>query len=355
MTDFKNNGNFCFRRGGVTYRRKVVHNIFGDIISLDNLLIAWKEFRRGKRQKKDVQEFEFNLEENLFSLHESLLSKTYYPESYQSFYVQDPKLRHIHKATVRDRVLHQALFRILYTIFDRQFIYDSYSCRLGKGVHRAVNRLNDFLRKESYHYSKPIFVLKCDIRKFFDSIDQQTLLNLIKQRVVDPNTIWLVEKIIYSFEKLPDQGLPLGNVTSQLFANIYLNELDQFVKHKLRVKYYLRYCDDFAIVSDGKDYLVSLIPQINNFLNINLRLDLHPKKITLRKFSWGVDFLGYVILPHHILLRTKTKGRILSRLGRGEINEKSLPSYLGIIGHCQGFKIRKQLFIKSKELTTSLS
>ncbi len=316
--------------------------------------MAWREFKRGKRKKKDVQEFEFNLEDNLFALHEALAAKTYEHSAYESFYVQDPKLRHIHKACVRDRVVHQAVFRILYPIFDAGFIFDSYSCRTGKGTHRAVLRLEMFMRKLSKNYKKPIFALKCDVKKFFDSIDQQILLCLIRNRVRNENMLWLIERIIESFEKERNTGLPLGNVTSQIFANIYLNELDYFVKHALKVKHYIRYCDDFVILSEERKYLEATLSKINNFLIDVLKLSLHGRKIIFRKFTHGIDFLGYVVMPYYRVLRTKTKRRILkkmarrkSELERGEVDvasfNSSLQSYFGVLAHCKGFKIRKKL------------
>ncbi|MEK7565314.1 MAG: reverse transcriptase domain-containing protein, partial [Patescibacteria group bacterium] len=193
------------------------------------MFLAWREFKKGKRKRLDVQEFEFNLEDNLFQLHSELKNKKYKHGQYIPFYVTDPKLRHIHKAMVRDRVLHQAVFRVLYPIFDRNFIFYSYSCRINKGTHKAVTRLETFCRKLSQNNTRNIFALKCDIKKFFDSIDQAILINLIQVKVKDNNAMWLIDEIIKSFP----QGLPLGNVTSQIFANIYLNELDQFVKHSL--------------------------------------------------------------------------------------------------------------------------
>ena len=145
-------------------------SLFEQVVDLENLLLAWGEFRRGKRSKKDVQGFERNLEDNLFCLHQDLEQGIWQPAAYEGFYVTDPKLRHIHKACVRDRLVHQAVFRVLYPIFDRQFIFDSYSCRMEKGTHRAVKRLENFCRKLSYNYRRNIFVLKCDIRKFFGSM-----------------------------------------------------------------------------------------------------------------------------------------------------------------------------------------
>ncbi len=219
---------------------------------MENLFLAWKEFKKGKTSSQDVQEFGLYLEDNIFQLHEELKSHRYTHGTYTPFFVTDPKLRHIHKASIRDRLLHHAVFRILYPIFDRNFIYDSYSCRVGKGTHRAVNRLERFIAKLSHNNNRLVYALKCDIRKFFDSINQDILTKLIDKKIEDKDTRWLIGQILGSFSKTPGRGLPLGNVTSQLFANIYLNELDQFVKHNLKVKYYLRYCDDFIILQDDK-------------------------------------------------------------------------------------------------------
>lgn len=252
------------------------------------------------------------------------------------------------------RFLHHAIFRILYPIFDKSFIFNSYSCRIGKGAHRAVNQLEKFCRKLSRNNTKNISVLKCDIKKFFDSVDQEILVNLIKKEIHDADAIWLIEKIVRSFQESSNKGLPLGNVTSQLFANIYLNELDQFIKHDLRNKYYLRYCDDFVILGEREEYLAELIPQINSFLNQKLKLTLHSDKIIIRKYHQGIDFLGYVILPGYRVLRIKTKNRIIKKikinrqnLKKGLISEKyfnqSLQSYLGIMKHCCGYKITKEI------------
>jgi len=312
--------------------------------------LAWQEFRSGKRNKPDVQKFEFNLEDNLFQLHSELKSKTYQHSHYTAFNVCDPKLRRIHKACVRDRALHHAIFRIIYPIFDKSFIFDSYSCRIEKGTHRAVSRLEKFCRKVSKNNHRNIFALKCDIRKFFDSINQEILLKIIRKKIDDEDAIWLINIILKSF----GSGLPLGNVTSQIFANIYLNELDQFIKHKLKIKHYLRYCDDFIVLSDNKEYLEKLIPEISEFLEKCLKLTLHPNKIIIRKSKQGIDFLGCIVLPHHRVLRVKTKRRILKKivrkkrdLGNGLISDKSfsqsLQSYFGVLKHCHGHKIRKSI------------
>lgn len=320
-------------------RKGSIHlNIFEKIISLENLFLAWKEFKKGKNKKEDVREFNLNLEENIFQLHQELKDNTYKHSNYTAFYITDPKLRHIHKACVRDRVLHHAVFRILYFIFNKGFIFDSYSCRLNKGTHRAARRLKVFCRRSSRNNSKNFFALKCDIKKFFDSVDQKILIDLITRKIKDRNVLCLLQVIIGSFCCKENCGLPIGNVTSQLFANIYLNQLDQFVKHNLKIKRYLRYCDDFVILSQNQSELFTLVNTISNFLSKQLRLTLHPNKIIIRKYRQGIDFLGYVVRPYCVNLRTKTKKRILKK-----VNKNNLPSYLGVLKHCNGYKIKKRV------------
>jgi len=306
------------------------------------LLGAWREFKKGKNKKKDIQAFDFNLEQNIFSLHYDLKNRTYINIPYVSFYVYDPKRRHIHKAEVRDRIVHQAIYRVLYSVYDKNFIYDSYSCRIDKGTHKGVERLVEFTLKESRNYTRNVWVLKCDISKFFDSINHEILENILFRKIYDEDTKWLIRNIISSFEKMAGCGLPLGNVTSQLFSNVYLNEFDQFIKHQLKIKYYIRYCDDFVIISKDKEYLQSLIVKISEFLRDELKLTLHPRKVEIRKISQGIDFLGYVVLPHYKILRTNTKKRILRRI-TSNISDSTRQSYLGILKHCKGYKISKQV------------
>ena len=321
-----------FRGGGE------IRSLFHDVASVANLFSAWKEFKRGKNKKEDVRAFEFNLENNLFRLHEDLILKTYEPDPYEGFFVHDPKKRHIHKASVRDRVLHQAIFRILYPIFDKHFIDHSYSSRIGKGTHKGVKNLYIAIRKISNNWKSPVYTLKCDIRKFFDSIDHEILFGLIKGKVNDKDMLGLIGIVLKSFEKEKDKGLPLGNVTSQLFANIYLNELDQFVKHKLKVKYYFRYADDFVILDESKECLGKLKDEIERFLSEKMKLKLHENKVFIKKVSQGIDFLGYVILPGATVLRTTTKRRMFKKA-----NSINLPSYEGVLSHCRARKISSDL------------
>ena len=308
-------------------------------------MAAWREFRKGKRNKKDVAMFELNLEDNIFQLHNELLAGKWKPDPYVSFGIKDPKPRIIHKASVRDRVFFQAVYRKLYPVFDPSFIFDSYSSRNGKGTHAGVKKLEVFSRKATENYRKVGFVLKCDIRKFFDSLDHKILLKIIGGKIHDPKFFVLIQQIVRSFEKLAGKGLPLGNVTSQLFANIYLNELDQFVKHKIKARLYIRYCDDFVILSESLEVLKGWISRIRNFCLYNLSLNLHERKTVTRKFIQGVDFLGYVSLPHRRVLRTKTRRRILNR-----VSIKNLPSYLGMCSHGREKRFANAISIKGSEV-----
>jgi len=321
---------------------------YNNLISIENLFQAWEEFKKGKLKKKDVQKFYRNLEDNLFELHGKLKSKTYRHGSYEDFYVNDPKRRHIHKASVSDGIVHHLLYKYLYGIFDKTFIFDSYSCRLDKGTHKAVLRLEKFTRKVSKNYSGQCWALKCDIKKFFASVDHKILKKLIERKANDENIPWVIGEVIDSFQLgvKPLKGIPLGNLTSQIFANIYLNELDQHIKHKLKIKYYLRYADDFIILDSDKEDLHRYPSILAVFLKNNLNLELHPKKIIFRKLNWGMDFLGYVVLPHYVLPRTKTKRRILKKI-KEKINSdsfgQSLASYLGYLSHVSAYKFFQEL------------
>ena len=327
---------------------KIRKDIFEKIISPENLFSAWDSFKSDKRGKSDVQSFEWNLEQNIFQLHNDLKTYRYKHHPYSSFYIRDPKQRHIHKAIVRDRLLHHAIFNILNPIFEPTFIANSFSCRIGKGTHKGVAALQKTTKKVSQNYRKPCFALKCDIKKFFDSVDHRMLKEILAHRIKDVHAFQLCENIIDSFQsKSPERerestGIPIGNLTSQLFANIYMNELDQFIKHKLKVKYYFRYTDDFIILHKNEDYLKELLLTIKSFLKEKLKLKLHPSKVFIRKLSQGIDFLGYVVLPYHKVLRTKTKRRMFKR-----INSKNLQSYLGILKHCNGYKIKKRIILSA--------
>lgn len=330
------------------------HKFFEKIISLENLFSAWSEFKKGKEQKNDVLKFALDLEDHLFELRQLLRKNIYQHSDYTSFYISDPKLRHIHKAEVIDRILHHAVAKITEPIFEKRFIFDSYSNRKNKGIHKAIKRIRNFAWQLSSNNTKIVWILKCDIRKFFDSVDHQILIKLIKKRIKDRRAIHLIKRIINSFEVRDNKGIPLGNLTSQLFSNIYLDPLDQFIKRNLRTKYYLRYTDDFLVLSRDKFYLKNLIPRIDDFLKTKLKLQLHPKKIIIRKWNQGIDFLGYLSFPHHTLLRTKTKKRMLRNMKKKkrlleqnlipqEKFKQSLNSYLGLLKNCRSYQLQKKL------------
>ncbi len=299
----------------------------------------------GKRKRKDVAKFSLHLIDNIFTLHHELSEKSYRHGSYHAFRINDPKPRDIHKAEVRDRLIHHAVYRILYPYFDKKFIFDSYSCRIDKGTHRAINRFRAFGRKVSHNNTQTAWILKCDIRRFFASIDHKILKHILEKHIEDAETMGLLQEVIDSFYTSKDSGsgLPLGNLTSQLLINIYMNEFDQYVKRKLKVKYYLRYADDFVILHDNKQYLTDLLPNISEFLETRLRLLLHPNKVIIKTLSSGIDFLGWVHFPHHRVLRTATKRRMFNKLRRNHSNE-SIASYLGMLSHGSTYKLKLKLY-----------
>lgn len=293
----------------------------------------------------DVEEFSLNLMDSVKVLHQDLLNKSYTHQGYTAFKICDPKPRDIHKASVRDRLVHHAIYRTLYPYFDQKFIFDSYSCRQNKGTHKALNRFREYSRKVSSNYTKNAWVLKCDIRKFFASIDHRILIDILKQHIPDKDIVRLLKEVIGSFQTIGNfkTGLPLGNLTSQLLVNIYMNEFDQFMKRKVKAKYYIRYADDFAILHADKQYLSALIPQISEFLKTKLSLSLNPSKLFLKTFSSGVDFLGWIHFPHHRVLRTSTKRRMFNKL-KDHPSDETIISYLGLLSHGNTYKIRQRIF-----------
>lgn len=323
--------------------KKRLGHTFEKIISLENLLYAWQEFVKGKGNRKDVELFNLHLAENIFALHNDLKSNTYEHSVYQAFNISDPKPRNIHKASVRDRLFHHAIYRILYPYFDKKFIYDSYSCREGKGTHKAMNRFREFFRKESRNNTRTVWVLKCDIRKFFASIDHEVLFSILAKNIDDRETLKLLAKVIKSFSSTSNGvGLPLGNLTSQLLVNVYMNEFDQFVKQTLKAKYYIRYADDFVFLSHEKKYLEKLLPIVSVFLKEKLRLELHPNKVFIKTLSSGVDFLGWVHFSDHRVLRTTTKKRMFKRIQENKKPEV-VESYIGLLKHGNTHKLSLKL------------
>lgn len=313
-------------------RIQFIHK-YEQLISTENLLAAWQEFKLGKSKKKDVQQFALHLIDNIVQLHNDLANKTYMHGGYYNFSIADPKPRQIHKAAVRDRVLHHAIYGQLYPFFDNTFIADSYSCRVHKGTHKALNRFQTLASKVSKNQTRTCWVLKCDIRKFFASINHEVLLELLNIYILDKDIMWLLEMVISSFSfGEAGVGLPLGNLTSQLFCNVYMNQFDQFIKHKLKARHYVRYADDFAFLSSDREWLTNQMPKITEFLENRLKLSLHPDKVFIKTFASGVDFLGWVHFSDHRIFRTASKKRMRRRIAKHPTQE-TVQSYLGLLAH----------------------
>lgn len=296
-----------------------------------------------------MQEFQHALMDNVLALHQELAQQTYRHGGYLHFRIVAPKPRDIHKADVRDRLLHHALYRKLYPFFDRLFITDSYSCRLEKGTHRAMERFRHFSTRVSRNHTRTAWVLKCDVRKFFASIDHAVLMQLLRERIDDQRIVVLLRNVVGSFNSgVPGKGLPLGNLTSQLLVNIYMNEFDQFVKHSLKAKYYVRYADDFVLLSHDRAELQEVLEYIAVFLRERLKLELHPDKVLIKTFASGVDFLGWGHFPCHRVLRTSTKRRMLKRVRGRAGDERTLQSYRGMLSHGNTHKLKQRAGLLSR-------
>lgn len=320
----------------------ILRHKYEDIINVKNILEAWQEFLCGKRNKPDVQEFSFSLMDNIFNLHYDLVNYTYKYGTYQQFKINDPKPRIIYKASVRDRLIHHAVYRKLYPFFDKKFISDSYSCRNERGTHKALNQFKKYVGIVSKNNTKQCWILKCDIKKFFANINHDILMSILKEHITDKKIIWLLKEIITSFNKDMGIGLPLGNLTSQLFANIYMNKLDQLIKHNIKARYYIRYSDDFVFLSQDKQQLKNIIPQIKQFLDSNLGLGIHQNKTSIKTIYSGQDFLGWINFEDHRILRTYTKRRMLKRIKQNPALE-TLNSYLGLLSHGNEAEIKQTL------------
>jgi len=305
---------------------KTYKNLYGQIYSKKNLILAYKKARKGKSKKNYVKDFEMELRANIKKLQNELENQTYKPNPLEIFILRDPKTRRISKADFRDRIVHHAIINILEPIFDKTFIYDSCANRKGKGNLFAVKRFDKFKRKVSKNgliltnYFKDNnyisgFCLKCDIKHYFQEINHKILLNIIKRKIKDEKVIWLIKQVLdnYSFGGI-NKGMPLGNLTSQFFANIYLNELDYFVKHKLKAKYYIRYVDDFIILHSSKERLVVWKQEIDWFLGDKLELELHSDKSKIIPLSQGIDFVGFRNFYYFKLLRKRNIKNIQTKI-----------------------------------------
>ncbi len=311
-----------------------------EIFSLRNLYRAYMNCRQSKRGSRCALQFELQAEENLIRLQEELKARTYSPLPSTCFVTESPKPREIFAAHFRDRIVHHLLVSYLEPGWERLFIYDSYACRKGKGNHAAVKRLQEFMRKASNNRSRPAFFMHLDVRSFFVSIDKQTLYNIVCRREERPEIIWLMGVVIFNnpaqnpvkkgqmslFEQIPRHkslfhtkgrtGLPIGNYTSQFFANVYLNELDQFVKHTLKCRYYLRYVDDLVMLSNDVRELQDWEVRIGEFLAARLRLELNPNARRLASIHNGCNFLGYIVRPTHLAVRNRVVNNLKSKIIR---------------------------------------
>lgn len=316
------------------FHKNEVSDLFDRLTSIENLLDAWELFKTGKRKRPDVMRFEKSLEDNLFQLRDDLISGRYRHNPYEPFTIHDPKQRTIHKAVVKDRVVHQAVINVIEPLFERRFIFDSYSCRINKGTHAAVTRLRSFLRSATRNGTTNVYAVKCDVKKFFASVDHSVLMRLLCEQISDQKMIALLRMIVESFSVTPNVGLPLGNLTSQLFANVYLHELDWHIKQRMRVRHYLRYCDDFVMLAPSMQQAMHLAEQADGFLHNALNMQLHPNKVRVRTWRQGVDFLGYVVLPNAVILRPQTAKRAVRC-----ITPENATSYLGLCSHADAFEL----------------
>lgn len=342
-------------------------SLFEKIFDFENLWIAYKNAAKGKRFRGEVLAFTKNLEENLIIIQNELIYKTYEVGRYREFHIHEPKKRLIMALPFKDRVIQWAIYQVVEPLLNKQFIYDSYACRKGKGTQAASDRLQYWVRKMSRAHHQA-YCLKMDISKYFYRIDHNALLSILHRKLNDPDLMWLLEKIVRSedtrfgvplgdhdFEKerIEGMGMPIGNLTSQLFANLYLNELDQYAKHQLRLRNYIRYMDDIAILHPDKKFLHGVLEEIDLFLRLDLRLQLN-NKTSIRPLSQGIEFVGYRVWSTHRKLKKKTVKKMKSRLRylrkaytRGEADlddtRATIASYWGYMKHANCFNLKKKV------------
>lgn len=290
-------------------------------LGLDNIYKSFFEYRKGKKPSIDLDHFQYHLEHEIFSLCKDLETSAYKHGGYRKFTICDNKKREISIATVRDRVVHRMFYDYLTEIYDKTFISDVWSCQRNKGLIGAIERAQVFMKRYKSGY-----VWRGDIRKFFDSVDHEILLEILMLKITNIKTFALLKEIITSFNTNEGKGMPIGNLTSQIFSNIYLNEFDRHIKHTLNCKAYLRYGDDFVIFNPNKEDLFSIREKSVNFLEAKLKLTMHPKNDFIIKTKQGLKFLGVHLFPGGRRLNKKNTGRIVRKL-----TLKNAASYSGII------------------------
>jgi len=330
---------------------KTYKNLYPKIYDFENLHLAYLKARRCKRYRHDVLRFSANLEDNLIDIQNHLIWKTYRTGRYRFFTVYEPKERLIASLSFRDRVVHHALHNIIEPIFERSMIHDSYACRKEMGVLSGVQRTTRFLRDSTRRWGR-VYCLKGDVKKYFPSVHHETLKQIIRKRIACPDTLEMIDRIIDSTGE--EVGMPIGNLTSQLFANVYLSELDHFVKEECGVKYYIRYMDDFVILYDDKRVLKNLLEDVEYYLRVALRLRLNDKTQIFPVGPRPIDFLGYRIFPEYRLLRkgnlrrTKRKLKKFARLyALGQISlldvQPSIVSWIGHAQHADSWRVRNKI------------
>ena len=339
---------------GLTFKMMTSKNLYPVLCSYENLKKAFKKASKNKSSLPYVGLFRKDLKKNLLELENELETFDYKPKPLKKFVIRDPKTRVIRKSYFKDRIVHHAIVNILEPIYEKVFIYDSYANRKLKGTLGALDRFDYFKRKVSKNNTRPCYVLKADVKQFFDSIDQDILINILRRKIKDNRVIWLVNQILKNFHD-KEKGMPLGNMTSQFFANVYLNELDYFVKHQLRAKYYIRYVDDFIILHEDEQILELYKEKIEKYLK-NLKLELHQDKSKIFPMYKGVNFLGYRIFYYHKLLRKRNINQFKLRLIKLEQKYKdSLIEYETLLNSVDGwlayakwantYKLRKRIRI----------
>lgn len=352
-------------------KMKTFNNIYPKVYSYKNLESAFKKARKGKTKKDYVINFEKDLKNNLIALQEELKNQTYKPAPLKKFLIRDPKTRIIRKSTFKDRIIHHALINILDPIYEREFIHDCCANRKNKGTKEAIRRFDIFKRRVTKNLkSKKAYILKADIKLFFESIDHEILLKKINKKIKDRRTINLIQSIIKNCHN-KEKGMPLGNMTSQFFANLYLSDLDYFIKHSLKVKHYIRYVDDFVILHENKERLEAYSLKIKAFLK-ELKLELHPDKSKIFKLVRGVDFLGFRIFFYHRMLRRRNLRNFKKRLNlqitsfnKGTLSQEkiiqSIEGWLAYASQGNTHNLRKKLItqlethINQKSLNKQLS
>lgn len=334
---------------------KVYKNLWKQFCTFGNLESAYCKAKKGKLGNPNVLAFEENWRYNLCVLLRELREQNYTPKPLKKFILRDPKTRVISVSDFRDRVVHHAVVNILQPIYEPLFIHDSYASRKGKGTLKALQRFDEFKRKVSKNNSRKCYVFKADIKHYFDMVNHETLIKILEKKIQDANFVQLIQKVLDNHKlKESKKGMPLGNWTSQFFANIYLNELDQFIKSELKVKYYVRYVDDFVILHHSKQRLENYKTAIQDFLQQNLKLELHPDKCKIGALKQGINFLGFKVFYHHKTILKRNLQKLNKRLSEliadyktehGDINSifQVLEGWSGYTKQGNTYGLRKRL------------